>query len=103
MLSLNKNVCVQKRFIEYEIFHEFKHFEEYKKLGHSEYIKGMKAVTGSPTENIIRTYKREKYVFDEIMKNKAKFSTEELDDAQNYINDIIQKCNNSGIDITKVK
>lgn len=99
----NGNLYVQKGLTDYEVFHEFKHLEEYRKLGKDEYIKGMKAVSGDLELDLIRTYKREKYVFDEIMKNKAKFSEVQLKHAQNYINRVIQDCIDSGIDITKIK
>jgi hypothetical protein len=58
---------------------------------------------GNLTLDLIRTYKREKYVFDGIIKNKAKFSDVQLKDAQRYINEIIQDCIDSGIDVTKIK
>ena len=99
----NGNLYLQKGLTDYEVFHEFKHFEEYRILGKDEYTKGMKAIGGNPTENLIRTYKREKYVFDEIMKNKTRFSEAQLKDAQRYINEIIQDCIDSGIDVTKIK
>ena len=67
----NGNIYVEKGLTEYEIFHEFKHLEEFMKLGKDDYIKGMKRFGGSPTENALRTYKREKYVFDEILKIKT--------------------------------
>lgn len=94
---------VQKGVTDYELFHEFKHFEEFKKIGKDEYLKGCKGLGGDPTEVLIRKYKREKHVFDEIMKNKNRFNKQELEHANWYINDIIKDCNASGIDITKIK
>lgn len=99
----NGNLYVQKGLTDYEVFHEFKHLEEYRILGKDEYLKGMKAVSGDLELDLIRTYKREKYVFDEIMKNKSKFSQAQLKDAQNYMNTVIQNCIRSGIDITTIK
>ena len=99
----NGNLYVQKGLTDYEVFHEFKHLEEYRILGKDEYLKGMKAVSGDLELDLIRTYKREKYVFDEIMKNKSKFSEAQLKDAQNYMNTVIQNCIRSGIDITTIK
>lgn len=99
----NGNIYVQKGMTEYEIFHEFKHLEEFMKLGKDEYIRGMKDIGFSPEEHLIRTYKREKYVFDEIMRNKQKFNTTELADAERYMNEKIQDCIDAGIDITKIK
>jgi len=98
----NGNIYVQKGLTEYEIFHEFKHLEEYIKLGKDEYLKGMKRISGSLEQDLIRTYKREKYVFDEIIKNKNKFNQIQLNDAQKYINAVIERCENAGIDITKI-
>lgn len=97
------NIYVQKGLTEYEIFHEFQHLEEYIKLGKNEYLKGIKRISGSLEEDLIRTYKREKYVFDKIMGNKNKFNKAQLDDAQDYIDRIIKKCSKAGIDITKIK
>jgi len=98
----NGNIYVEKGMTEYEIFHEFKHLEEYIKLGKDSYIKGMRSVSGSLEQDLIRTYKREKYVFDEIIKNKANFNKDQLEDAQNYMNSVIERCTNSGIDVTKI-
>jgi hypothetical protein len=96
------NIYVQRGLTEYEIFHEFKHFEEYLKLGKNEYVKGMKRISGSLEQDLIRSYKREKYVFDEIMRNKNRFNRAQIDDAQKYINRVIKKCVNAGIDINKI-
>ncbi len=96
------NIYVQRGLTEYEIFHEFKHFEEYIKLGKVRHLEGMKAISGNPSLDLIRTYKREKYVFDEIIKNKKLFNQAQLNDAQNYINRVIKKCENAGIDINKI-
>jgi hypothetical protein len=98
----NGNIYVQKGLTEYEIFHEFKHLEEFTLIGKDEYVKGMKAVGGSPQANLIRTYKREKYVYDEIMNLKQIFNQNQINDAQKYINKIIQDCIDNGIDITKL-
>ncbi|MFD1604155.1 zincin-like metallopeptidase toxin domain-containing protein [Flavobacterium artemisiae] len=97
------NIYVQKGVTDYELFHEFKHFEEYKKIGKEEYMKGMKVFNGDPTAVLIRKYKREKYVFDEIMKNKTRFNEKEIEHANWYINTIIKECSLSGIDVTKIK
>lgn len=98
----NGNIYVEKGLTEYEIFHEFKHLEEFMKLGKDDYIKGMKRFGGSPTENALRTYKREKYVFDEIIKNKNRFNPEQLKHAEWVFNLAIKDCIDSGIDI-KIK
>ena len=88
---------------DYEVLHEFKHLEEYRILGKDEYIRGMRAVSGDLELDLIRTYKREKYVFDEIMKNKTRFSEVQLKDAQDYMNKVIKNCIDSDIDVTKIK
>jgi len=63
----------------------------------------MKRFGGSPTDDVIRTYKREKYVFDEVMKNKNRFNAEQLENAEWIFNKAIEKCIKDGIDITKIK
>ncbi|CAH0336125.1 hypothetical protein FVB9288_01799 [Flavobacterium sp. CECT 9288] len=88
---------------DYEVLHEFKHLEEYRILGKDEYIRAMRAVSGDLELDLIRTYKREKYVFDEIMKNKTRFSEVQLKDAQDYMNKVIKNCIDSDIDLTKIK
>lgn len=99
----NGNIYVQKGMTEYEIFHESKHLEEFMKLGKDEYIRGMSDLGFSPKEHLIRMYKREEYVFDEIMKNKNKFNVTELKDAERYINDIINRCEKAEIKIDDIK
>lgn len=99
----NGNLYVQKGLTDYEVFHEFKHFEEYRILGKDEYLKGMKAVSGDLELDLIRTYKREKHVFDEIIKNKRRFSETQVKDAQDYMNRVIKKCEKAGIDINNIK
>lgn len=101
--AANGKLYVQKGVTDYELFHEFKHFEEFKKIGKDEYMKGIIGLGGDPTDALIRKYKREKYVFDEIMKNKTRFNEKEIEHANWYINNIIKDCNASGIDITKIK
>ena len=88
---------------EYEIFHEFKHLEEFTLIGKDKYIEGMKRSGGSPTDDVIRTYKREKYVFDEVMENKNRFNAKQLKNAEWIINTAIEDCIKAGIDITKIK
>ena len=38
-----------------EILHEFKHFEEFIKIGKKEYLKGHKALGSSLVQHLIRT------------------------------------------------
>jgi hypothetical protein len=69
------------------ISHEFKHLEEYMKIGHKEYLKG---IDGSLADKQIRTYKRERYVFDELIKKRHLLNKEEIKDAIRYINSVIK-------------
>ncbi|MCV9931974.1 hypothetical protein OIU80_06735 [Flavobacterium sp. LS1R47] len=94
---------VEKGATEFEIFHEFKHFEEFKKIGLDEYLKGAVDISGNYVLDAIRTYKREKYVFDEIMKNKSKFNKAQIERAQEYMEEIITACRAYNIDVTKIK
>ena len=96
------NIYVQRGLTEYEIFHEFKHFEEYIKLGKEKYLIGHKDLGYSLEQHLIRTYRREKYVFDEIIKNKSHFNLAQIDDAQKYIMKVIKKCEKAGININKI-
>ena len=70
------------------IAHEFKHLEEYMKIGRKEYLKG---IDGSVADRRIRTYKRERYVFDELMKERHLLNKEEIQEAINYINRVIKE------------
>ena len=87
---------------QYEIFHEFKHLEEFIKIGKEEYIKGMKAIGGSLEANIIRTYKRERYVYDAIIENAHLFNKAEIAHATDYIDYIILELSSKGINHTKL-
>ena len=100
--AFDGNIYVQKGLTEYEVFHEFKHLEEYMKIGKEKYLNGILRLTGDPTLDLIRTYNREKYVFDEIIKNKNRFNRVQLDIAKDYINKVIKKCEKSGIDLKKI-
>ncbi|MFW0739647.1 zincin-like metallopeptidase toxin domain-containing protein [Flavobacterium sp. T12S277] len=101
--AYSSTIYVKRGFTEFEIFHEYKHLEECIKIGKYEYLKGAKDISGDLTLDLIRTYKREKYVFDEIMKNKTKFNEAQINDAKSYINNIIEDCTKQNIDVTKVK
>ena len=100
--AFDGNLYVQKGLTEYEIFHEFKHFEEFTKLGKEKYLFGHKNLGYSLEQNLTRTYKREKYVFDEIMKNKSRFNQEQLNHAQKYIDRKLQDLLDNNIDINKI-
>jgi hypothetical protein len=61
-------------------FHEYKHFEQFKKMGADKWIKigGGKGTVGGVA--------KEQYVFNQVNKNKHLFTKEELRDALAYIN-----------------
>jgi Metallopeptidase toxin 4 len=99
----NGDIYVQKGMTEYEIFHEYHHLEEYIKLGQKEYIKGMAAIGGSLYDDAIRTYKREKNVYEQILKNKNRFSDTEFKHAKAIFDKEIIACKKAGIDINKIK
>ena len=99
----NQELILQKGMTEYEIFHEFKHLEEFSLIGQTEYIRGMEAIGGSKTENLIRTYKREAYVYNEIIKQSNKFNKYELSHAKGIIDDLIKDGIAKGIDLEKIK
>jgi len=80
-----------------------KDFEEFKKIGLDEYLKGAVDISGDYVLDAIRTYKREKYVFDEIMKNKSKFNKAQIERAQGYMKEVITECTRYNIDVTKIK
>lgn len=66
-------IYLRKGATDYEAFHESKHAEQWKELGKENYLKQS-------------TLEREQYVYDQIMKNKDRFSPAELEHAKNYIN-----------------
>ncbi|MCY0969183.1 zincin-like metallopeptidase toxin domain-containing protein [Chryseobacterium wangxinyae] len=80
---------------EYEMAHEAFHAEEMSKIGFDEYVKdcpleGVK-MNDYTSENWIRLYKRERYVYDKIIENKKKFNLneDEIEHADLYI-EVIQ-------------
>ncbi|MCT4664210.1 MAG: hypothetical protein N4A45_03125 [Flavobacteriales bacterium] len=81
----SRKIYLQKGLTEYEILHEYKHLEEFMKIGEKEYKKGHKLLGGSPEEQLIRTYKREMYVYKEILKQKHKFNAKQLEHAYKKI------------------
>ncbi len=100
----NGNIYVQKGLTEYEIFHEFKHLEEFIKIGKDEYIKGMKVISGDLELDLIRTYKREMYVYNQVMKESKKFNKEQLKHAFDAnIKPVLKELEASGIDSNKIK
>lgn len=97
-------IFVKKGVTEYEIFHEFKHLEEFIKLGEDEYIKGWKFMGGNPGQHLIRQYQREMYVYNQVMKEAKKFNKEQLKHAfERNIRPILDELEASGIDSKKIK
>jgi hypothetical protein len=96
---VTRELVFRKKFTFYEMFHELKHAEEFKLIGQEAYIKG---ALGSPAERFIRTYQREKYVFDKIIEKKNLFNEIELKNAQSVLNKAIKPLIESGIDYTKL-
>ncbi len=100
----NGNIYVQKGLTEYEVFHELKHLEEFIKIGKDEYVKGMEVISGDLELDLIRTYKREMYVYNQVLKESKKFNKEQLKHAFDAnIKPVLKKLEASGIDITKIK
>ena len=99
----SKEIVLQAGTTKFEIFHESKHLEEFVKIGKDDYIKGMKAIGGSPKDDLIRTYKRERHVYNSIMKEAHLFSKIEINEATSYINRIIKRGVDSGLDLVKIK
>ena len=68
----------------YQIFHESLHAEECYKIGKPNYLKGSSQYGGTISEQIQRTYEREKYVYERIKLNAKKqgFNERELEHNQ---------------------
>ena len=97
-------IFVKKGVTEYEIFHEFKHLDEYMKLGEKEYIKGWKFAGGTPEQHLIRQYQREMYVYNQVLKEAKKFNKEQLKHAyKKNIEPVLERLENAGVDINKIK
>ncbi|MFN0032439.1 MAG: zincin-like metallopeptidase toxin domain-containing protein [Flavobacteriales bacterium] len=90
-------LVLRKGCTEYEIFHEMKHAEEMSIIGKEKYIEGM---LGTPAEKLIRKFQRERYVYNEIMRNKNMFNEAQLQDAQRIIDKVIKDMKDSGLDIS---
>ena len=99
----NQELIFQKGMTEYEMLHEYKHLEEFSIIGKDEYIKGMKDLGYSLEQDLIRTYKREMYVYNQIMKQANRLNKAELKHARWIIDKIIKDGMDSGIDLTKIK
>lgn len=96
-------IVIKKGFTEFEIFHEVKHLEECLKLGKDEYIKGMAKYGGSWEENLLRTYKRELYVYRRVIENRFKFNKAELEKSKKIILNIEEKLKINRIEYSHIK
>jgi hypothetical protein len=94
-----KELVFRKKFTFYEMFHELKHAEEFKLIGQEAYIKGSNGLYAEP---FIRTYQREKYVFDKIMESKDLFNPLELENANWVLDEAIKPLVKLGIDYKKL-
>ncbi|THV63068.1 zincin-like metallopeptidase toxin domain-containing protein [Chryseobacterium candidae] len=95
----SRELFFRKKFTFYEAFHEIQHALEFKLLGKEVYLAG---ANGTKVERAIRTYKREKYVFDKIMEKKHLFNDLELEHAEMILNKAIKKLEETGIDYKKI-
>jgi hypothetical protein len=68
-------VYLRKGATQYEAFHEAQHAQQWKEMGKEAYNKQSRV-------------QKEQYVYDQVMKNKDKFSQAELDHARDYMNDV---------------
>jgi len=64
----------------------------------------MEVISGDLELDLIRTYKREMYVYNQVLKESKKFNKEQLKHAFDAnIKPVLKKLEASGIDITKIK
>ena len=86
-------------FTKFEITHEMYHAEECFKIGKENYLLGSIGNGGSPADDLLRTYQREKYVFDKLMQTPNKWTNTEISYSKNYIETILNKCKKANIKI----
>ena len=88
----NTNTILYKDDVtEYFIAHEHFHAEEMHKIGFDDYVKdgalsGSKFPDDYTTENLLRSFKREKYVHDQIEKHAKMYNFNSLELRHNYFN-----------------
>ncbi|WP_164998559.1 zincin-like metallopeptidase toxin domain-containing protein [Chryseobacterium sp. 3008163] len=95
----SRELFFRKKFTFYEAFHEIQHALEFKLLGKEAYLEG---AAGTLVEQRIRTYKREKWVYDKIMEKKHLFNELELENAEWVLGQAIKKLEKVGIDYKKM-
>ncbi|SEM14561.1 Metallopeptidase toxin 4 [Chryseobacterium taichungense] len=96
---MSRELFFRRRFTFYEAFHEIQHALEFKLLGKEAYLEGM---FGTRIEQLLRKYKREKYVYDKIMEKKYLFNELELNDAERVLNSVKKELELIGIDYKKL-
>ncbi|MEL1246081.1 zincin-like metallopeptidase toxin domain-containing protein [Flavobacterium sp. DGU11] len=87
----------------YILRHESFHAEECFILKKAEYLKGSAQMGGTDAEQLLRTYRREKYVYEQIKKHakKQKFNNHELIHNERYIDWIEYQLVKNKIEIPK--
>ncbi|WP_300690028.1 zincin-like metallopeptidase toxin domain-containing protein [Chryseobacterium sp.] len=95
----SRELFFRRKFTFYEAFHEIQHALEFKLLGKEAYLEGM---FGTLTEQLMRTYKREKWVYDKIMEKKHLFNELELEHADMILNKAIKRLEGIGVDYKKL-
>ncbi|WP_332453644.1 zincin-like metallopeptidase toxin domain-containing protein [Chryseobacterium aquaticum] len=95
----SRELFFRRKFTFYEAFHEIQHALEFKLLGKEAYLEG---AAGTLVEQRIRTYKREKWVYDKIMEKKHLFNELELENAEWVLGQAIKKLEKVGIDYKKM-
>jgi hypothetical protein len=102
--AIPPTIWVRKGVTDFELFHESKHLEELNIIGRDQYMKGAKEFGGTFQEDLIRKYKREKYVYSEILKEQKlsnRFTEQEIKFTKKYFTQVSLDCIEAGIDISK--
>jgi hypothetical protein len=102
--AVTNTIRHKKDVTKYLLFHETMHAEECFTLGKVKYLEDAHIVNTPITdENLLRTYKREKYVYDKIKLHAKEqgFIFDEIDHAELYIEWIELKLKTRGISIPK--
>jgi hypothetical protein len=102
--AVTNTIRHKKDVTQYLLFHETMHAEECFTLGKLKYLEDAHIVNTPVTDaNLLRTYKREKYVYDKIKPHakEQEFIFDEIDHAELYIEWIELKLKTRGISIPK--
>jgi len=100
------------------LFHESMHFEDFLRRGKDNYIRGAtrktkygKLIDVPKRDELIRSYLREKYVFDKILEEQAnwikkfgkgRFSDIEILRSKKYFNSYVEECEKFGINLRNI-